>query len=403
MPRSFFALLTLLIGGCAHVAEPERAGGSALCRPLALQYDTIRIGEDPVYVEPQTMSLGEGRLLITGRFRYRLTPAGTHYRPVDPPFGIVLGPQGSVATLPSPLEGRTFDALRAVPVPGGWAVVFAEIQDRGGARDSALALWYGEIQGLEWRRLEQIPAGSGGFRFAGASRVLPTPEGLVWVVPVSDPEYGLLVLRLLHGRWTIERVPTSAPRAEPVLMPGGTLALLLMQADSTFMTDDSSILLRRREAGWAVTQVLNSGQTEPARDIAYSSTGTGGVLSWWGRPGAGELRLRARTLGEGAAGPPLTVDTGVTGLQPLSPISMENGDVVWGTTRRDSTASAVRLHLMRQDSIHLLTEFRDPFVGGFGMVARGDTVVLVGAVAVDRRYFANLVVRIPVQCGSART
>lgn len=398
MIRRLLLLLSPGLMCCAHAQQDSTE--SSACRVAEIRRDTLRIGSDPTYVEPQAVVQGDGgQILIAGRLNYRYRLAGSHYRLVDPPFGVILGSDGSVTPLTQPLSGRIADGIRAARVPGGWGVAFAEMP--GSDVDSAVALWYGEVRDGRWETLERITAAPQGYRVRAASALVGTRSGVGWAVPVPHEPYGVWVLRRIGGQWQVERVPSTASRAEPILADGRLESLVVLQADPSLPYDDSSVLLLRREAGWRPTQVLSAGRREPAGNIHFQEVGKGGVLTWRGARGPGGAVMRALIFDEFGIARPVTIDRGAQPTDPLGPAVLGTGELVWGTLRVDSGGSAIQLHITSGDSTRVLHASRSPFIRGYALVAVADSLVLIGAVTEGKRFAAALRLTLRVQCGPA--
>jgi hypothetical protein len=176
---------------------------------------------------------------------------------------------------------------------------------------------------------------------------------------------------------------------------------VVLQADPSLSYDDSSILLLRREVGWSPTQVLSAGSREPAANIHYRGMGLGGVLTWRGRAGMEGRVVRARIFNELGIGLPLVIDDQAEPTDPLGPVVMPSGALVWGTLRTESLGPVIRLYMRSEDSVRLVHTSRSPFVRGYAMAAIADSLVLLGAVTEGQRFAATLRLTLRVQCGPA--
>ena len=86
-------------------------------------------------------------------------------------------------------------------------------------------------------------------------------------------------------------------------------------------------------------------------------------------------------------------------MGPLRTVSLPTDEVVWGSTYAEGDERAIRLTILRADTVGTLYEVPNPFVGGFQMAVQADSLLLLGAAAQGTQFFSLLKLAVPVQCG----
>jgi hypothetical protein len=405
--RATGACMILLLsstGACARALGHASADPSQ-CTITPERYDTLRIGADPVYVEPDAVeSDDEGRLLIMGSNTYRFSRASGEWAMVDERiFGLVFDRDRRVHIVPSPVDAKRFAGMRALPNGRGWSVVFAELADiQPPGRDAAVALWYGEFDGSRWTVVERLPASDTLLSASISSSLSRTATGLVWMAPTRSPRHGVLVLKREGGVWRGEHVTTIAAKVEPLVSPSGDLMLAAIQSDSTLTSDGSSLLLRAERRGWGVVEVLRRSQDEPVSRLESRNWGRVSVLSW-GTDLGPSYAVRA-LVNDGTTRLMVTIDSAASRNTPLAPIDLPQPGPIWVTQHQPSSGSAELQFawLDRSGGVIRQRAFPSPFVGEFRAAARNGNSLLTGAVLKPDEYVASLVIEYSVRCALAR-
>jgi len=208
-------------------------GSEDRCTVRIIDADTLKIDDDPFYVDPLVAeSDSGGRILLLGRVihRYNLDPARPRKVPTRSLLGTVVLPNGRAAVVDAPVAGPRFDGIRAVALPGGrWGIVFAEVRSPLDVPfDTASALWYGEYDGQRWSGVERLPMPDPAIDLQMASSLVLSEGGMTWVVKTSTQRPSIAILRRTGGRWTSEKVFTPATYVQPTLSRGGRVDLAVV-------------------------------------------------------------------------------------------------------------------------------------------------------------------------------
>lgn len=404
------ALLSMVASaGCSHA--PQAASSNPVgCRADPVRYDTLRVGADPVYVEPQSAEQdGTGRLATMGRLNYRfMRSSGRWEHRTDSAFiGVVTAPGRAAELIPMPVPGSEADEVSALPLRRGWAVVFSEHTPRTGptARDSARSLWYGEFDGSRWTMLERIPVPPGADLLApSASSLARSRRGMAWVVTTRGARPGLVVMERTDGAWHSELVRTHTPRADAVLSRDGDLAIAAIQPDSTMLHDSNSLLLRERPRHWGFASVIRPGAIEPVIRTASTTRFPHSALTWETPSALGSgIRIRARVSSVGAEPHIVTIDTLAGPMTPMEPIHLPGAGWIWATRQDGLTGPEIYLWVLNQNhEIAPLGSLPSPFVGNFRLARWGSGMALLGPIAPDRAFVATLTIELSVRCEAAR-
>lgn len=395
----------LLAASCAPAPPPVSSQIASRCRIGSVAFDTLRLDGDYIHLDPQAfVSDSAGRILFAGRANYWFGgPQGAGWPEV---FGVHIS-SGRVSRIPHPLPGRRLDAIRGVGTAAGWDLVFAEMYDTAlhARADSARALWRGHFDGRRWRNVERLPTPPGIARVMFASTLHPSGRRMAWVVPyVARKPDGDRLGFVIHtrddaGEWTGEFVPILAGVAEP-RFTADDLQLAVQGADTTMLPDGNSLILRSRNAGWGVIDVLRRGREEPVFAVNSFQGPEVGALSWRTASARG-FAVRAMVwTGNRDRGRVLTVDEEDSGYTPLSPVDVRDAGMVWATgSGPPPSGGDLELLILRPDGTEVrLTVGPSPFPYGFRSSSTGREVVVAGGVAIGRTAVALLLGRIEVSC-----
>ena len=390
-------------------AQPRTPGASPQCRVTPERHDTLRIGSDPIYVEPIVAeSDGRGRVLILGRHNYRFSREASGswvMRSGEPIFGVVVGLNCQVEIVPPPVQGKRLAGMSALPDSGGWSVVFSELMetDRPGHKDIAVALWYAAYDGKRWTNLERLPAPATPLEGTHTSNLARTPEGLVWIVPTGGNSPGLLVLKRQDGAWRSEQVSTIAAKAEPLVSRSGELLLAAIQPDTTLQSDGASLLLRSAQGRWGVTEVLRRSQENSVQRLESRNLGDVNVLTWLARSPRGLQTIQALITHQDRR-QLLTVDSAPASMSPLVPVHLPNLGPIWTTERRSTAGpSEIVFHSAHpSEVIRRLGAIRNPFIGAFRPLTRNDKILLTGPITSGNEYVASVLIEVSARCDAAR-
>ncbi|HEX7238894.1 MAG TPA: hypothetical protein VF263_01400 [Longimicrobiaceae bacterium] len=420
-------LLSLaLIGAC--VAATRSAGREAAPRcavrevsrtPLAIEDGRL------LYVEPAAFSVSRGEVLLAGtpNFLARLDRGGrVTGMASDSVLGAVVARDGKGRAVPSPIDGRLVNGLRAAALEGGgWAVVFAEVRPyTGDSRpDTAVRLWHGVYDGRRWVRLEELPLPPHRTLHPHhSSQLVRRGDTLSWAmtmtapVPGVLPGNGIVLYERRGGRWSYEAVPTFHSEAE--LARSDTLGLLLVvvQPDSTARGGDgNSLFLWARRPAWRRLRRIVHGYAEGrVYDPSLTATNGEGVLSWRTPVGEGfrsrrEVRAMVGRVEERNE-PAITIDSSVAFQRLAAPIRLPDGSPLWVTDHEvpDEPRREVRLTLGSARSATLLKSIPSPYIGWISATTPAPWELLVtGFHYVPDRYAVSLLLRARVECrGTAR-
>lgn len=392
-------------GACVRGRAPGGAvPSSSQCRITPERYDTLRVGSDPVYVEPDAVEVdGDGRMLIMGPNTYRFSRASGDWEMVEEQiFALVVDRDRRVQIVPPPISAKRFSGMRALPNGRGWSVVFAEMTypDPPGL-DAAVALWHAEFDGSRWTAVERLPTPDSIAGAALASSLARTAKGLVWMVPIETAGAGLLVLKRESGVWHGETVPTLAATAEPLVLPSGDLMLAAIQGDTTLMSDGNSLLLRAERTGWGVVAVLRRSQEEPVLQLASRNWGRVSILSWKTKLAPqSNMAIRAFVT-NGGQQRIVTVDSATGPTSSLTPVEHPQMGPTW-VTAHQLASGGTQIFFSSLDSSGTIVRrgaFPNPFIAGFAAATRGGTFVVTGPVPSSKEeYVASLIIEYSVQC-----
>jgi hypothetical protein len=399
-------LLLAFAGACARAQAPAVAvSSSSECTITPERYDTLRVGSDPVYVEPDAVEVDDdGRMLIMGPNTYRFSRASGDWKMVEEQiFAVVVDRDRRVQIVSPPIDAKRFSGMRALPNGRGWSVVFAEMTypDPPGV-DEAVALWHGEFDGSRWTVVERLPTPDTIASPALSSSLARTATGLVWMVPTWGPRYGLLVLKRESGVWHGKNVPTMTATAEPLVVGSGDLMLAAIQGDTTLMSDGNSLLLRAERTGWGVVEVLRRSQEEPVHQLASRNWGRVSILSWVTELAPQANAVRALVT-DGIQRQIVTVDSSVGSTSSLAPVELPHTGPMW-VTEHQSASGGTEVRFSSLDPSGLVVRrgaFPNPFVAGFAAATRDRTVLVTGPIARKEEYIASLVIEYSVRCNAA--
>jgi hypothetical protein len=410
IPRHYLlAVLIVLVASAEQGQCQNRSTSRSQCRLHTIAMDTVRIGGDPVYIEPLVVEAdSRGRVLLLGRtnYRYRRSPSGTYEELVgSEPFGIMTRQNGEAQLVSPPIGRKQVEGIRAADLGNGrWGIVFGETtgRARGENTDTIVAVWYGEYDGIRWRLLERLPHPTTDLRPAqGSSLVLARGE-LVWVVPRRGSAPALMVFRRTKGRWTSEEaINELVSQAEPLLSSTGGLNLAVVEPDPSLERDANSLLLRT-PPDWRIERVLQRGADSRVYRLHRRQTPGPDVLAWATPARDDSWAIHARI---GYASDPnaftVTVDSSVGAYSGnVAPIWMHRIGALWAVQQDapDGT-STIRLTSVSENGlVSTIGSIPNPYFAHFRAIGNGPRLLISGPVAGGEAYVASLLVTIEARC-----
>lgn len=239
-PLTLFALLnttSLMAQVDSSIKAPSTPVSEERCTVGVVDSDTLKVGNDPLYVEPLVAeSDSGGRILLLGGVIHRFSlrqgrvPTTVSTRSL---LGAVVLPNNRATLVTAPVAGRRFNGIRAVSLRGArWGVVFAEMRPtaQDAPVDTAAALWYGEYDGRRWSGVERIPVPDPVISLDMASNLVASEGRVTWVVKTPTRRPSMAILQRAGGRWTTETVFTPAAYVQPILSRGESVHLAVSRA-----------------------------------------------------------------------------------------------------------------------------------------------------------------------------
>lgn len=389
---------------------PSAPGLDNRCTVRVVDADTLKIGDDPFYVDPLVAeSDSGGRILLLGRVihRYDLDPARPSKVSTRSLLGAVVLPNSRAAVVGAPVAGPRFDGIRAVALPGGrWGIVFAAARSPLDVPfDTASALWYGEYDGHRWSGVERLPMPDPVIDLHMASNLTLSEGGMTWVVKAATQRPSIAILRRTGGRWTSETVFTPATYVQPTLSRGGRVDLAVVQGDTTLQTDWNSLILRAAPS-WSVVRVLQAGAQEPVYSLDRQRIDGMEVLSWATPRNREEWTVRTRIgFADDVHGTTITLDTSaIIRLNRPAPIMVDGAGPTWILPHSHQSGSR-ELGFVAVGSAgkpRTLGTTENPFLIPPIAVRVPGGAILSGPIAPGRRYVASLLVRVAARCENVR-
>jgi hypothetical protein len=414
LPLTLFVLLSVA-SLSAQVDPPtgpsNTAGSEDRCTVRIVDADTLKIGDDPFYVDPLfAESDSGGRILLLGRVihRYDLNPARPSKVSTRSLLGAVVLPNGRASVVNAPVAGPRFDGIRALALPGGrWGIVFAQLRSAVDVPvDTASALWYGEYDGHRWSGVERLPMPDPVINLHMASNLIQSEGGLTWVVKTSTQRLSIAILRRTAGGWTSDRVYTQATYIQPTLSRGGRVDLAVVQGDTTLQTDWNSLILRAAPS-WSVVRVLQAGAQEPVYSLDRQRIDGMEILSWTTPRSREEWTVRTRIgFADDVQGTTITLDTSaIIRFNRPAPFMVDGAGPTWILPHHLPSGSR-ELGFIAVDSTgkpRTLGRIENPFLIPPIAARVPGGVILSGPIAPGRRYVASLLVRVAARCENVRT
>lgn len=410
---ALFSFAPLSAQAISLADDPNISAVEARCTVRVTDVDTLKVGNDPIYVEPKVAeSDSGGRILLLGRVIHRFAvgrervPNPVSTRSI---LGAVVLPTRQTALVNAPVAGLPLDGIRAVALRGGrWGIVFAQMRPtaQDAPSDTAVALWYGEYDGHRWSGVERLPMPAPVISPDMASNLMASEGGMTWVVKTSAGRPSIAILRRANGRWTSEAVFTAAAYVQPILSRGGSVHFAVVQGDTTLQTDGNSLILRSAPS-WSVRRVLQAGAQEPVYSLDRQRMQGMEILSWATPRSRREWTVRARIgFADDIHGTTLTLDTSaiIQSNRP-APILVDAAGPVWVLPHRTASGSS-ELRFTSVDSAltpRTLGTIENPFLMPPIAVPVHGGAILSGPISPGRRFVTSLLVRVAVRCENART
>jgi hypothetical protein len=281
----------------AASALDAQSSGSAPGTAVALQrcMDTAATAaparldaEHLIYVEQETVvSQRDDRVLVAGNPVFVWRDRGDRYDllGLDSLFGMVIEPSLSVHAIPKPMNGRSFDGMRAAALPDGWwLVTFAEVvPTQTPTRPTVIGMWTGETDGTRWRSLQKLPMIADSIETWGISALAWRDGRARLAVPFMHDHRRMIVLYALdEGRWSA-RIDTLGFMSYVALALSPSRDLMaVVRPLETVDSDDNSLFLYTkspRDSIWTNSAQIVRGRDDPVRDPLFSGEHPR-VLSW---------------------------------------------------------------------------------------------------------------------------
>jgi hypothetical protein len=249
---------------------------------------------------------------------------------------------------------------------------------------------------------------------SGASSLRRSADTLTWALPIEIPGVmpGVIVYERKRGRWRYEIVPTGYAQVDVAYSDSLGLLLAVRQADLEQQRDGNSLFLWARDPSWRVVRRVMSGTIEHVHKPSLGFVRDEGMLSWEAEVHApdgsrrreihamaGDIQHRNQTV--------VTVDSSVVPMHPFYVLQASGRFRLWISDHLRTSDRQREIRVVQQlgDSISVLAQFRNPFIGSFGAtVTDRDDVLVTGAIRDDEREIVtSLLLRLRVQCRASAT
>jgi hypothetical protein len=288
----------------------------------------------------------------------------------DPVIGVVFGRDFVARGIPNPLPGRRFATLRAnARAEGGWDVLLAETEEfPGDARpDTAIAIWHAVYDGVDWTEPVELPFPPNVTLFADLpSSLLSRADTLYWAASFRDPSRtgGIALYTRSDGAWRLELIPTFHARVELASTERLGQVMVVVQPDTTQMSDGGSLFLWVRDPEWRRYARIVHGTAEGTVHAPALVDTDEGLLFSWQHFGDEGLELRVTRSPDGHNRGPIT-SVGHTQLGwPSRAIRLpEPSTVAWLTqlSKAGEARRAIRLVAPGHDATASYGELEYPF------------------------------------------
>lgn len=305
-------------------------------RSLALEFDGA-----PLYLNAKAHRASDGTLFIAGSPAFLVLPDTIRRSTV---LGYLVSPQGEMAAIEAPSEG--WGLLTAVPIGNGrWGVIALDADLTESTTD---ALWYGMLDGTQWREVTRIEAPAGlRFRASEAPTAVGYQDGVAFAIQADPARQVLFYSRGEHRQWHAERVRRSgdsSPIPQPVavgfhdlIVDANTPRLAIVKSD--LRTDHLALFLYTRgEDGWR-EDVSVPGLLAPPTSQFRAINTRAGLLFTWESEGRGVAIRNGQDFGRAQV-------INVPNQPPYVEIGRalnEDGSMVWAFHDRERRSVHVRL------------------------------------------------------------
>ena len=337
-----------------------------------------------IYVEQETVvAQRDDRVLVAGNPVFVWRDRGDRYEllGLDSLFGMIIEPSLSVHGIPKPMNGRSFDGMRAAALPDGWwLVTFAEvIPAQMPKTPTVIAMWTGETDGIRWRSLQKLPMIADSLETEGMSALVWRDGRARLAVPFKHDHRRLIVLYALdEGRW-------SARTHDLGFMSYIQLALAasrdLMAVVRPFGDgDNNSLFLYTKSSSdtvWMNSAHIVRGGDEPVRDPLFSGEKPR-VLSWR-RTGATSRWGEAWFATLGANGDSISTPTHLATGATLTSLASRQGHAILAIADRNWPNPILQLVELGDSSAITKQTIRTDYRGLIGVGVTHANVVLVAA------------------------
>ena len=415
---SLVAVASVLVLGCTRAgAQAASQQSPAGCVVRETSRTPLVVGDRELYVEPTVVLSSRDRILLAGRPNYLFARDRSPANPgitADSVFGAVLNGRGRPTLVPAPLDPALIADTRAIATNRGWAMVFAELRhpSEPPRRDTTARLWYGEFDGRQWGRLEELPQVPGGIlRLEFASRLLSRGDTLLLAVPVSRDTATVIdvgIFRRAAGHWGVELVRARrASYAELHYSDSLGTLLFVVQPDPSLRSDVNSLLVYARRPGWEVVRTILPGGSQPIHGPRITASRSEPIVLTWqveDQRSMPPMRRARAMIGvtETTNGRIVEVDPDVTYSTPVAGLPRFP---TWVTEHNAEGGSReIRFITDSLGKSYLLGALPSPFTGIFAATASGDSDILVSGPLFQadsaRPRLVSLLIRARVECRS---
>jgi hypothetical protein len=269
-------------------SAPATAVALQRCMDTAATAAPARLdAEHVIYVEQETVvAQRDDRVLVAGNPVFVWRDRGDRYDllGLDSLFGMIIEPSLSVHAIPKPMNGRSFDGMRAAALTDGWwLVTFAEvIPAQPPKTPTVVAMWTGETDGTRWRSLQELPMVADSIETWGMSLAWRDGRARLAVPFMHDGRRLVVLYAFDEGRWSA-RIDTLGflSYVAIALAPSRDLMAVVRPLETVDSDNNSLFLYTKspRDSTWINTAHIVRGRDDPVRDPLFSGENPR-VLSW---------------------------------------------------------------------------------------------------------------------------
>ena len=377
-----------VLAACTAMPSHDPESSTAQCRWEAVREERLSLPSGAhAYIEPTSLTVAENGTLLLGSPTLvfpSMYPTGPEIER-DVFVGAVIGSNGSITGVPSPVPGAELSGFSAVDNHDGtWSVAFVVLQPGTRFPESEIArdIGYGLFDGKAWLVVETEPAPDGVLlNPMRASNLGLRSRTLLWALATraEGGNAGVAVLRRTVGGWhiTVED-PSNVHGLATAHMPslGDVVAVARPDTMSQLLRGDIVIesISRRDGVGHLKLDSGNGNIRSPVFD-SFEDPRWIGWLSDLGVEQGTRTEARVAPLSlRGSDRPAITVDSSSMRLHALGPL--DPGASYWLS---DHVGQARSILLLRTVDFRSEVLFRmpTPYDGPYGAVAVSPSEILI--------------------------